>query len=154
MMNESFPDVLSLDDCGEENVSRWIKTIKSTLESFVNCMLPWTIWIAYQEIALSNTWKKNNAQSTVYYNLSAWVWWCKKRMFYKDGVEGISTVSSSKDSPYPDRRVQWFYLDFPGSKELKISLDPSKMEDDNVMQGTLLSNILIKMAEMFIKSNK
>ena len=31
--DESFPDVLILDDCGEENVCRWIKPIKSTLES-------------------------------------------------------------------------------------------------------------------------
>lgn len=31
--DESFPDVLILDDCWEENVCRWIKPIKSTLES-------------------------------------------------------------------------------------------------------------------------
>ena len=117
-------------------------------------MLPWTIWIAYQEIALSNTWKKNNAQARCIMICLHECDDAKKGWIYKDGVEVISTVSTSKDSPYPDRRMQWFYLDFPGSKELKLSLDPSMMEDDSVMQGTLLSNILIKMAEMFIKSNK
>ena len=33
--DESFPDVLILDHCGEENICRWIKPIKSTLESFI-----------------------------------------------------------------------------------------------------------------------
>ena len=33
--DESFPDVLILDDCNEEGVCRWIEPIKSTLESFI-----------------------------------------------------------------------------------------------------------------------
>ena len=53
-------------------------------------------------------------------------------------------------------RIEGCNVDFPGCKELELkeSLDPTKMDDDSVMQGTLLYNILKSMAEMFIKINK
>ena len=50
-------------------------------------------------------------------------------------------------------RVDGFSIDFPGCKELVLSLDDANVENKTLWQGNLLSNMLLKMAEMFVIKN-
>ena len=143
--DESFPDVLILDHCGEDNVCHWIKPIKSTLESFVELhvavnhmdCLPGKCTIEY----LKKTMLKARCITICLHECDD----ANKDEFIKMALKELALYHLAKTLLI---RIEGCNLDFRGCKELKLSLDPTKMEDDSVMQGTLLSNILIKMAEM------
>ena len=146
-----IPDILILDCCCEGNACRWIQPIISTLKSFIqlqvavnhtDCPLGDRI-IKYME----KTMLEARCIILILHN-------CDEAK--KDKVIGL--VLELLTLHYRAKtlliRIEGCNLAFPGCKEMVLSRGHVEMENKHVMQGNLLSNILISMADMFLIDDK
>ena len=139
--DESFPDVLILDDCNEEGVCQWVKPIKSALESFIKLQvvvnhmdcLPGKSTIEY----LNKTMLKARYIILILHECND----AKKDEFIKMALIELRLKHLAKTLFI---RVDGFSIDFPGSKEVILSLDDSNVENMTLWQGNLLYNMLLK----------
>ena len=146
-----IPDILILDCCCEGNACRWIQPIISTLKSFIQL-----------QVAVNYTDYPSGGFITKYIEKTMLEARCIILILHncdkakKDKVIGL--VLELLTLHYRAKtlliRIEGCNLTFPGCKELVLSRGHVEMENENVKQGTLLSNILISMVDMFLIGDK
>ena len=148
---EQFPDILILDSCCDGNACRWIQPIFSTLKSFIQLQVavnhtdcpPGGRLIKYME----KTMLQARCIILILHNCDE----AKKDEFMELVLELLALHYRGKTLLI---RIEGCNLTFPGCKELVLSRGHVEMENKNVMQGTVLSNILISMTDMFLIGDK
>ena len=148
---ENSPDFLILDGCGVEDGCCWIKPIISTLKSFVKL----TVVVNHMDC-------HPGSRITEYLEKTMNDARCIIRILHEcDDAKKDEYIQLALDQLALHHRAKTLLIrskgcnpDFPMCKEIIFPLDQTDFENDNIMQGTLLSKILTKMAEMFIESNK
>ena len=148
--DESFPDVLILDGCGEEGVCRWVKPIISTFVSFIQLHVVVNYTDCPPGVRIPKYLEKTMFQARCILLILHECDDANKDSFIELALEQLALCHRTKTLLI---RIKGCHLEFPGCRELELSLDPA-ISENNVMQGTLLSNILEKMTEIFIKFKK